>query len=117
MKKALILGLLAAGLMGASAYAEAPAAASAPGGPGPEKREAFKAEREEKMKKHLAEVDAKGDGKIDKAEFLAQAEKRFQKMDANGDGVISEDERKAMHKGPPGGWHGKKPGGEAPAVP
>lgn len=116
MKKTLILGLLAAGLMGASAYAEAPV--SSAGSPGPEKREAFKAERGEKMKKHLAEVDTNGDGNIDKAEFLTQAEKRFQKMDTNGDGVVGEDERKAMHKGPPGGWHGKKkPGSEAPAVP
>ena len=37
-------------------------------------------------------VDANGDGRIDRAEFLADAEQFFKKLDRNGDGVLSSDE-------------------------
>jgi hypothetical protein len=37
-------------------------------------------------------MDAKGDGRIDRAEFLADAEQFFKKLDRNGDGVLSSDE-------------------------
>ncbi|MEO9131960.1 MAG: hypothetical protein ABI240_12200, partial [Sphingomonas sp.] len=41
-------------------------------------------------------ADADHDGKISRAEFMAQTAQRFTKLDANGDGQISGDEMKAM---------------------
>jgi len=44
----------------------------------------------------LMAADTDQDGKISRAEFMAQATERFAKLDANGDGQISGDEMKAM---------------------
>lgn len=40
----------------------------------------------------LKRADTDGDGKISRAEYLAQADKRFARIDANGDGQITKDE-------------------------
>ncbi|MDB5687985.1 MAG: h [Rhizorhabdus sp.] len=52
-----------------------------------------------RLAEFIKKVDANGDGKITKDEFLAyskkEAEERFAKMDANGDGVVDEAEIKA----------------------
>ena len=70
----------------------------------------MKPQMQEKMQKHLKEVDTNGDGNISKEEFMANCDKRFAKMDANGDGQITPEERQAMkakwkqqHKGQMGG--------------
>ena len=44
----------------------------------------------------LMSADTDHDGKISRAEFMAQSAERFAKLDANGDGQISGDEMKAM---------------------
>ena len=64
----------------------------------------------------LMSADTDQDGKISRAEFMAQSSERFAKLDANGDGQISGDEMKAMMErmregGRMGGRHGM--GGEA----
>ncbi|MEO6214536.1 MAG: hypothetical protein ABIO86_00780, partial [Sphingomonas sp.] len=58
----------------------------------------------------LMSADTDQDGKISRAEFMAQSTERFVKLDANGDGHISGDEMKAM-MGRMGGRRGM--GGEA----
>jgi Ca2+-binding EF-hand superfamily protein len=40
----------------------------------------------------FSRVDANGDGKIDKAEFTADAEAFFKRLDRNGDGMLTSDE-------------------------
>ena len=44
----------------------------------------------------MMSADTDQDGKISRAEFMAQSSERFAKLDANGDGRISGDEMKAM---------------------
>jgi len=44
----------------------------------------------------LMAADTNGDGKISRAEFMAQTNDRFAKLDSNGDGQISGDEMRAM---------------------
>ncbi|MEP7004494.1 MAG: hypothetical protein ABI810_00825 [Sphingomonas bacterium] len=44
----------------------------------------------------LMSADTDQDGKISRAEFMAQSTERFAKLDTNGDGKISGDEMKAM---------------------
>ncbi|MEO7689318.1 MAG: EF-hand domain-containing protein [Sphingomonas sp.] len=44
----------------------------------------------------LMAADTDQDGKISRAEFVAQSTERFAKLDSNGDGQISGDEMKAM---------------------
>ena len=44
----------------------------------------------------LMAADTDQDGKISRAEFMAQSSERFAKLDTNGDGQISGDEMKAM---------------------
>jgi Ca2+-binding EF-hand superfamily protein len=65
----------------------------------------------------LMAADTDHDGKISRAEFIAQSTERFAKLDANGDGQISGDEMKAVMErvreggGMMGGRHGR--GGQA----
>ena len=42
--------------------------------------------------------DTNGDGMISESEFLAKAKDRFSEMDANGDGNIDREEAKKAHK-------------------
>lgn len=44
------------------------------------------------------QIDANGDGIIDREEFGAMALKRFDKTDANSDGVVTRDERAAVRE-------------------
>jgi hypothetical protein len=66
----------------------------------------------------MRRADANGDGKIDKAEFVASQLSRFDREDADHDGKLTKDERETaraqimlrMQGG--GGWGGGRPGGE-----
>jgi len=46
----------------------------------------------------MMQLDANQDGKVSKAEFLANEEKQFDKMDSNKDGDIDRAEIEAMEK-------------------
>ncbi len=47
----------------------------------------------------MARVDTDGDGRISRAEHMAQSAQRFQRMDTNGDGVVDKTELAAMRGG------------------
>ena len=51
----------------------------------------------------MRQMDADGDGKVTRDEFMQGHEVMFTVIDANGDGVIDADERAAHRAGKPGG--------------
>jgi hypothetical protein len=106
MKKTSLFGALAIALIASSAMAEEPVAGGMPGGKGD--REARRAGHEARMKEHIAKVDTNKDGKVDKAEFMAEGEEKFKKMDLNGDGFITDDERKQVHEQRRSEWKAKR---------
>jgi len=65
----------------------------------------------------LMSADTDQDGKISRAEFMAQSTDRFAKLDTNGDGQISGDEMKAMMaRMREGGGMGGRRGAGGPAA-
>ena len=95
MAPALICLLIALPLAGLAAPASAPdpvfiAPSGEPIRPTPRAPDAFET--------WFARVDANHDGRIDRAEFRADAEQFFKRLDANGDGVIDGFEIAAYEK-------------------
>lgn len=80
---AALLGTLAIGVAHAAQSSQTPpppsAGAAAPTAGG-------------RMGAAVARMDADGDGRVSRAEFLAASQKRFERMDANGDGVLDASE-------------------------
>jgi uncharacterized low-complexity protein len=60
-----------------------------------------------KDKHGMSKMDADGDGKVSKDEFMKGHEAKFDQLDKNGDGVIDASERGAQHKGKGKCKHGK----------
>ena len=48
--------------------------------------------------KMMEKFDLDGDGRINKAEFMALHDEKFDRMDSNGNGFIEAEERKAHHE-------------------
>ena len=48
--------------------------------------------------KMMEKFDLDGDGRINKAEFMALHDEKFDRMDSNSDGFIEPEERKAHHQ-------------------
>jgi hypothetical protein len=65
--------------------------------PVPPAAEAGKDGKAPELRGRMAETDTDKDGKVSKAEFMANGEKKFAEMDKNGDGNITPDEMKAHH--------------------
>lgn len=59
-------------------------------------QEKGKHDSEEHHKQWASELDADGDGKISKEEYLKAAEERFNKMDKGGDGFIDAEDQQSM---------------------
>ena len=88
MKKSkIMLTSLAVAMMAISAPAFAEHHEGGEGGPHHGKKGHF-----------FEKADTDGDGKISKAEHMAEAEARFAKMDADGDGFVTKEEIEAKMK-------------------
>lgn len=58
----------------------------------------YKSHHHNKHIKRFQKMDANGDNKVDREEYMANAASRFDKLDADGDGFVTEKEAREQHK-------------------
>jgi Ca2+-binding EF-hand superfamily protein len=85
MKKFLILAASAALITGSAYFASAEEVAKTEG-------------QQPKKGGMMGEMDANGDGKVSKDEFVADAAKKYSEIDSNKDNNITHEEMQAHHK-------------------